>query len=95
MRLKWVKGTACDVQKTGCDEQLVLESFELVPLPPASPEPEPAAELSIAAAALLASITASACPEHPRSPLSVVVTATVPLVHHVPGAYEREVAQPA
>ena len=75
MRLKWVRRSrpcskaAADgpsAWEGGCDA-LELESFELVPLPEV---PQPATELCIAAASLLASIA-----NLPRS----VVTATVPL----------------
>ena len=96
MRLKWVRGSDGAL---GSDE-LVLESFELVPLPSPSPpeEPQPDAELSIAAAALLANICSSTCAEHPRSPTNLVVTTTVPLVEHTPQVEltpcEREVLAP-
>ena len=57
--------------------KLVLESFELVPMPA---QPQPDAELFCAAANLLASIAAV--------PLaSVVVTATVPLVQCTGGSH--------
>ena len=64
-------------QQSECDEQLVLQSFELVRLPaPSTVEPNlPNAELSIRAAALLASITTSTCHEQHGSPTSIVVTA--------------------
>ena len=77
-------------QEGKADEQLVLQSFELVRMPAPSTV-EPNAELSIAAAALLASITTSTChAQLEGSPASIVVTATVPLVEHAHGACARE-----
>ena len=85
VRLKWVKGMpACDAASgEGSVNDLVLDSFELVSASP-SPEPVPDAKLSIAAAALLASIVADAGP--------IIMTATVPLVHTP--LCEREVLAP-
>ena len=93
VRLKWVRGSCVGKGAEEEGEEMVLESFELVPLP--SPEPQPDAELSIAAAALLANIAATTMGrEHARSPSSVIVTATVPLVEHASGACTREVLKP-
>ena len=90
VHLKWVKAAAPCGPK---GEALVLESFELVPLPAPAPiaEPQPDAELSIAAAALLADIATLATRTTHNTP-DVVVTATVPLVEH--GACARGVLEP-
>lgn len=66
----------------------MLESFELVPMPPpAAHDPQPDADLSIAAAALLASITASSFRDRQlEDSMKLVVTANVPLIDHAAGA---------
>ena len=80
MRLKWVKGRHVEGdERFGSSNELVLQSFELVPLAAADAEADFDPELSVAAATLLASIAASTCLAHPHSPTSVMLTATVPL----------------
>lgn len=100
VRLKWVQGTEpCSRNAAeGKDRDLVLQSFELVPLPASAVEAQPDPELSIAAATLLANIAASSVSTTIRSassPTSVIITATVPLVEHITDhACMREVLKP-
>lgn len=61
-------------------DPLVLESFDVVSLPPASIEPMPDPELAIAAVSLLASIAATSVQRCSTPTNNLVITATVPLV---------------
>lgn len=99
VRLKWVAPAieaACEATAGGraeAGDRLVLESFEVVPAA-ASETAAPDPELAIAAASLLASITAGTCRHQWCAPADMVVTATVPLVDIAPAAFSREALKP-